>query len=101
MTKRKKSTAGGSTPAVNSKEVKPVVDTAVVDETVVDETVVDTAVVDETVEGYLYNGKHYTLVHYVKRLQVNGVVYPREKLLTNEEIMTTLIVGNSPFIKKV
>jgi len=31
---------------------------------------------------------------------VDGRVYQREEILTNKEIMATLIIGNSPFIKK-
>lgn len=43
----------------------------------------------------------FTLIPQVKRLEINGIIYPKEKILTDKALMTALIVGNSPFIKKV
>jgi hypothetical protein len=60
-------------------------------------TITSESVVNETFE---FNGKNYKLAPFVNKLQVNGRVYQREEILTNKEIMASLIIGNSPFIKK-
>ena len=51
-------------------------------------------------ETFAFNGKNYTLAPFVKKLQVAGRVHTREEILNNKEIMSSLIIGNSPFIKK-
>ena len=51
-------------------------------------------------ETFAFNGKKYTLAPFVKKLQVAGRVHTREEILNNKEIMSSLIIGNSPFIKK-
>lgn len=60
--------------------------------------VYDPEVVDPNI--FNYNGKNYKLSDRVEKLQIDGRVYLREEILTNNEIMTSLIVGNSPFVKK-
>ena len=48
------------------------------------------------------NGKKYKLSdHCPDRLQFDGTVYTREELLTNEDILRSLVIGESPFVKKV
>jgi hypothetical protein len=57
--------------------------------------------VKEEVKSVEVNGKKYTLSDRCKtKLQVDGVVYTKEELLNNEEVMETLVVANSPFIKR-
>lgn len=60
--------------------------------------VTDHKIVDPNI--FEYNGKNYKLSDRVEKLQIDGRVYLRKDILTNKEIMTSLIVGNSPFIKK-
>ena len=60
-------------------------------------TTITEKVVNET---FAFNGKKYTLAPFVKKLQVAGRVHTREEILNNKEIMSSLIIGNSPFIKK-
>ena len=104
MSKNKKTTAGETTPAVNSKETTPVVETPAVETPAVETPVVETPVVDASEDlepHFVHGGKAYTLPYHVKQLQINGIVHSRQEILTDDEIMTTLIVGNSPFVKKL
>ena len=93
------------------EEVAPVVEESapVVEETSTEEKApkaedtTDIAVNDAEIvvpEFFEHNGRNYTLAKFVKKLQVSGRVYLREEILTNKEIMSSLIVGNSPFVKR-
>ncbi len=35
------------------------------------------------------------------KVQFDGTVYTREELLTNEEVLQSLVIGESPFVKKI
>ena len=107
MAKNKKTTAGATTPAVNSKEATPTVETPAVETPAVETPAVETPAVENSEASedlephFVHGGKAYTLPHHVKQLQINGIVHSRKEILTNDDIMTTLIVGNSPFVKKI
>jgi flagellar motor switch/type III secretory pathway protein FliN len=48
------------------------------------------------------NGKKYKLSDRCPgKVQFDGTVYTREELLTNEDILRSLVIGESPFVKKV
>jgi hypothetical protein len=55
-----------------------------------------------TKKGLILNGVVYGLSgRCPEKLQIDGKVYSKKELLTNEEVLTTLVVGGSPFIKKI
>jgi hypothetical protein len=48
------------------------------------------------------NGKKYKLSDRCPgKVQFDGTVYTREELLTNEDVLRSLVIGESPFVKKV
>lgn len=50
----------------------------------------------------VYNGVKYAFTDRApKQLQIDGRIYTREELLNNEEVMVSLIVGQSGFVKKM
>jgi hypothetical protein len=59
----------------------------------------DTALINDVVT---INSSNYVLSKRCpERLQYNGVVYSKNELLTNQEVFTSLVVGGSPFVKKI
>ena len=47
------------------------------------------------------NGRKYKLSDRCPaRLKFDGTIYSRNELLTNEEILQSLVIGGSPFVKK-
>jgi len=96
-----------STEGATSKEVKDKEVVAEVVETATEETaeVVKTAKEEKAtpVNGeFEVNGRKYKLSDRCPgKLQFGGKVYAREELLTNEEIQQSLVIGGSPFVKKV
>jgi CRISPR/Cas system-associated exonuclease Cas4 (RecB family) len=80
-------------------------ETAEVVETATEETaeVVKNAKAEKTpVNGeFEVDGRKYKLSDRCPgKLQFGGKVYTREELLTNEEILQSLVIGGSPFVKK-
>lgn len=68
----------------------------------VTEEVVETPEVDEAPSSFVVNGKNYTFSSRCpKRLKFDGIVYSQEELLNNEEILASLVIGQSPFVKKI
>lgn len=85
-----------SSEGATSKEVK--------EKEVVAEVVEATTEEKETpVNGeFEVNGRKYKLSDRCPgKLQFGGKVYTRKELLTNEEIQQSLVIGESPFVKKV
>ncbi|MCD8519165.1 MAG: hypothetical protein LRY32_06670 [Flavobacterium sp.] len=106
--------AGATSKEVKEKEVvAEVVETATEEtaESVVETTTEETAEVVETtteekstpVNGeFEVNGRKYKLSDRCPaRLKFDGTIYSREELLTNKEIQKSLVIGESPFVKKV
>lgn len=107
------STEGATSKEVKDKEVvAEVVETATEEtaESVVETTTEETAEVVETtteekstpVNGeFEVNGRKYKLSDRCPaRLKFDGTIYSREELLTNKEIQKSLVIGESPFVKK-
>lgn len=96
-----------STEGATSKEVKDKEVVAEVVETATEETaeVVEIATEEKStpVNGeFEVNGRKYKLSDRCPaRLKFDGTIYSREELLTNEEIQKSLVIGESPFVKKV
>jgi hypothetical protein len=97
--------AGATSEEVKEKEV-----VAEVVETATEETATETAEVVETakeepapVNGeFEVKGKKYKLSDRCPgKVQFDGTVYTRKELLTNEEVLQSLVIGESPFVKKV
>ena len=94
--------AGATSKEVKDKEV---VETAT-EETATEETATEETATEEKptpVNGeFEVNGRKYKLSDRCPgKLQFGGKVYIREELLTNEEIQQSLVIGGSPFVKKV
>ncbi len=84
-----------------TEETAEVVETAKAEKTA---EVVETAKAEKTpVNGeFEVDGRKYKLSDRCPgKLQFGGKVYTREELLTNEEIQQSLVIGGSPFVKKV
>lgn len=101
---------GNNAPAMagaTSEEVKDKEVVAEVVETTTEETaeVVEKATEEKAtpVNGeFEVDGRKYKLSDRCPgKLQFGGKVYTREELLTNEEIQQSLVIGGSPFVKKV
>lgn len=96
-----------STEGATSKEVKDKEVVAEVVETATEETaeVVETTTEEKStpVNGeFEVNGRKYKLSDRCPaRLKFDGTIYSREELLTNKEIQKSLVIGESPFVKKV
>jgi hypothetical protein len=100
-----------SREGATSKEVKEKEVVAEVVETATEETaeVVETATEETATEEvtpvngvFEVNGKKYKLSDRCPgKVQFNGTVYTREDLLTNAEVLESLVIGQSPFVKKV
>lgn len=96
-----------STEGATSKEVKEKEVVAEVVETATEETteVVETATEEKQTPAYgefEVNGRKYKLSDRCPaRLKFEGTIYSREELLTNEEVQKSLVIGESPFVKKV
>ena len=85
-----------STEGATSKEVKEKEVVAEVVETAKEEKA--TPVNGE----FEVDGRKYKLSNRCPgKLQFGGKVYTRKELLTNEEIQQSLVIGGSPFVKKV
>lgn len=95
------STEGATSKEVIEKEVAA----AEVVETAKEETadVVETEKEETPVNGeFEVNGRKYTFSDRCPaKLQFNDTVYTREELLTNEDVLESLVIGESPFVKKV
>lgn len=95
-----------STEGATSKEVKDKEVVAEVVETATEETaeVVETTTEEKStpVNGeFEVNGRKYKLSDRCPaRLKFDGTIYSREELLTNKEIQKSLVIGESPFVKK-
>ena len=92
---------GATSTEVKEKEV-----VAEVVETTTEETaeVVETTTEKATpINGeFEVNGRKYKLSDRCPaRLKFDGTIYSREELLTNKEIQKSLVIGESPFVKKV
>jgi hypothetical protein len=112
-----------ATAGATSEEVKEVVAEVVetateeiateetaTEETATEETATEETATEETateeatpVNGvFEVNGKKYKLSDRCPgKVQFNGTVYTREELLTNEDVLRSLVIGESPFVKKV
>jgi len=95
-----KSNNAPSTEGATSKEVKEKEVVAEVVETATEETATEEVT---PVNGvFEVNGKKYKLSDRCPgKVQFNGTVYTRENLLTNAEVLESLVIGQSPFVKKV
>jgi hypothetical protein len=95
-----------ATAGATSKEVKEKEVVAEVVETATEETaeVVENAKAKTTPSNGVFevNGKKYKLSDRCPgKVQFNGTVYTREDLLTNAEVLESLVIGQSPFVKKI
>lgn len=90
-----KSKDAPATAGATSEEVKNIEVTA---EVTVTETVKATPVNGE----FEVKGRKYKLSDRCPdKVQFDGTVYTRAELLTNEEVLQSLVIGESPFVKKL
>jgi hypothetical protein len=96
--------ASGITPAVETPAVEtPAVETPAVETPAVETPAVETPAVETpVVDIFTHKGKNYGLSDRMpEKLKFYGHLYTKNELITNEEVMTALIVSDSPFIKKI
>jgi archaellum component FlaD/FlaE len=94
-----------ATEETATEETAEVVETATEETAEVVETTTEETATEEVtpVNGvFEVNGKKYKLSDRCPgKVQFNGTVYTREDLLTNAEVLESLVIGQSPFVKKV
>jgi hypothetical protein len=91
-----------TTTAASAENVE--VQTEVVVSDVTEEVVeaVENTEVTEEVVSFAVLGRKYRLSERCPaKVQFEGKVYTKSELLTNEDVLTALVVGESPFIKKL
>jgi hypothetical protein len=67
----------------------------------VTEEVENTEVTEEVVSFAVLGRKYRLSERCPAKVQFEGKVYAKSELLTNEDVLTALVVGESPFIKKL
>ena len=57
---------------------------------------------EKTLKPFNHNGNKYGFNKYTPaKLSIDGKLYTQEELLNNKDIMTSLVVGGSAFIKRI
>jgi hypothetical protein len=77
-------------------------DQAAAEKAAADQAAADKSAVDKAENIFEYNGKKYSFSNRMpEKLKVYGRLYTKEELIINDDAMTSLIIGNSPFVKRI